>query len=72
MPRSTVDLHSLLSTVVGLHSFADAVDAVRVEGDCRAVERFHPFHLAALFAFVRGDASCNFFDVLAEGGEGVG
>lgn len=70
--RPTVDVYTVLSTVVRLDGFADAVDAVRVEGDCGAVERFHPIHLAALFTFGGGDTSCGLFDVGAEGGEGVG
>lgn len=69
--RAAVDVDSLLGAVVGLHCFADAVDAVGVESDGGALKGFDPVEVAAALAFGRGDARGGRVDLLTQRGEGV-
>ena len=72
MAGSAVDVDSLVGANVGLDGFADARDAVGVESDGRAVERFDPVDAAALFAFCRGDMLGGRVDLVAKCSESIG
>lgn len=72
MPRTTVDVVSLIGAVVDLDCFTDGSDAVGMESNRGAVECFDPVYLAAFFAVFGGDAVGSVGDGGAERGEFVG